>query len=293
MNRVNGSVRAREDYANVRGLYYLVRTETEIDWYLQRNLYFLEDYFRASTELDTPISNQEKIMGLVATQLGITLSKLLELQFNPDEIYRLIATKKLYVDLSAADLASEAKKVQLFLSVETAYSIPQPIESENFGDTNNQILVKPTVGSQIIWNGIDWRVLNLGSTEVTLLNSPQNVINLSITVFEELIGSGKITVINNKTPNQSQIYSEIIDASESDCAEANRRYRIVAPYLIGSSPRNKNVPRSSFYRWIQSWKEAEQKNVRVLVLHTNTNLFTGNWNLLHRDMEIVLGLFAI
>ena len=34
-----------EDYANVRGLYYLVRTETEIDWYLQRNLYFLEDYF--------------------------------------------------------------------------------------------------------------------------------------------------------------------------------------------------------------------------------------------------------
>ena len=197
-------------------------------------------------------------MGLVATQPGITLSKLLELQFNPDEIYRLIATKKLYIDLSAADLASEAKKVQLFLSVETAYSIPQPIESENFGDTNNQILVKPDVGSQIIWDGINWQVLNLGSTEVTLLNPPQNLINLTITVFEELISSGKITVISNKTQNQSEIYSEIIDASESDCAEANRRYRIVAPYLIGSSPRNQNVPRSSFYRWIQSWKEAEQ-----------------------------------
>ena len=247
-----------EDYARAKGLYYLVRTETEIDWYLQRNLYFLEDYFRASTESNLPISNQEKIMGLVATQPGITLSKLLELQFNPDEIYSLIATKKLYVDLSAADLASDAEKVELFLSIETARSIPQPIKSENFGDTNNKIFLLPTIGSQIVWDGINWRVLNLGSTEVTLLNPPQNLINLTITVFEELISSGKITVISNKTPNQSQIYSEIIDASESDCAEANRRYRIVAPYLIGSSARNKNVPRSSFYRWIQSWREAEQ-----------------------------------
>ena len=247
-----------EDYARARGFYYLIRTETEIEWYLQRNLYFLEDYFRASTESDSPISNQEKIMGLVATQPAITLLKLLELQFNPDEIYSLIATKKLYVDLSAADLASEAEKVQLFLSIETARSIPQLIKSENFEDTKNQIFVNPTIGSQIIWDGIDWRVLNLGSTEVTLLNSSQNLINLSITVFDELISSGKITVISNKTQNQSKIYSEIIDASESDCAEANRRYQIVAPYLIGSSPRNKNVPRSSFYRWIQSWREAEQ-----------------------------------
>ena len=120
------------------------------------------------------------------------------------------------------------------------------------------MFVLPSIGSQTVWDGVDWRILNLGETEVTLLNSSQNLINLSITVFEELISSGKITVISNKTLKQSKIYSEIIDASSSDCAEANRRYRIVAPYLIGSSPRNKNVPRSSFYRWIQSWREAEQ-----------------------------------
>ncbi len=39
-----------EAYAMQWGLEYRIRTDSEIDWALQRNLYFLEDYFRAETE---------------------------------------------------------------------------------------------------------------------------------------------------------------------------------------------------------------------------------------------------
>ena len=250
-----------EEYGSARGLYYLVRTETEIDWCLQRNLYFLEDYFRDSTESQKSVSNQEKIMGLVATQPGITLLKLLEeWQLNPDEIYSLITSQQLYVDLSAADLASEAEKVRIFLSSETADSTPQLIESGNLGEhyPQSQGLIEPTIGSQIVWDGIDWVVLNLGKREVTLLNSEQKVVNLPIKVFEELIIQGQLTVISTTRLEHCKVHSGIIRASESDCAEANRRYRLIAPYLTGSATRDESVPRSTFYRWVQSWREAEQ-----------------------------------
>ncbi|MGB5636291.1 MAG: hypothetical protein WBM86_26415, partial [Waterburya sp.] len=45
--------------------------------------------------------------------------------------------------------------------------------------------------------------------------------------------------------------------SESDCAEANRRYRIIAPYLAGST-RDESVPKRTFYRWVRHWRQAEQ-----------------------------------
>ena len=249
-----------EAYAKARGLNYVVRTETEIDWSIQRNLYFLEDYFRAKTGSPSPLSNQQKIMGLVETQPGITLSKLLEWELNPDEIYSLIATKQLYVDLSAADLASEPEKVRLFLSIESAKITPRIIESWNLTDKNPQTheLIKPTIGSQIVWDGIDWLVLNRGNTEVTLLNSQQNVINLPITVFEQLITQGQLTVTNTNSPQLAPENSRIKTASSSDCAEANRRYRIIAPYLKGSSPRDESVPARTFYRWVRSWRQAEQ-----------------------------------
>ena len=164
-----------EAYAMQWGLEYHVRTETEIDWNLQRNLYFLEDYFRAKTESESLLPNQEKIIGLVESQPGITLLKLWEWELNPDEIYSLIATKQIYVDLSAADLASEPEKVRVFLSIESAKAASQISESWNSTDKNliSQGLIQPTIGSQIVWDGIDWLVLNLGNTEVTLLNSQQ------------------------------------------------------------------------------------------------------------------------
>ena len=249
-----------EAYAMQWGLEYRIRTDSEIDWALQRNLYFLEDYFRAETESKSRLVNEQKIIGLVESQPGITLLKLLEWELNPDEIYSLIASKELYVDLSTADLASEPEKVQLFLSIESAKASPQLSESGNSTDKNliSQGLIKPTIGSKLVWDGIDWLVLNLGNTEVTLLNSQQKVINLAIAVFEQLITQGQLIVISPNSLNQTSGSWRIKSASESDCREANRRYRLIAPYLTGSGSRDLSVPRRTFYRWVKSWRQAEQ-----------------------------------
>jgi hypothetical protein len=45
---IGGDVRYSEDYAQAMGLYYRLRTNAEIDWVVQNNLQFLEDYFRGA-----------------------------------------------------------------------------------------------------------------------------------------------------------------------------------------------------------------------------------------------------
>jgi transposase InsO family protein len=48
-------------------------------------------------------------------------------------------------------------------------------------------------------------------------------------------------------------------ASEQDCAEANRRYQIIAPYLSADKPaQNQEVSTRTIQRWLSRWHKAEQ-----------------------------------
>ena len=64
-----------EAYARSLGLYYRLRTDTEINWILQNNLRFLEDYFRG-TSLTVEAKQQALITTLVTEKSGITLAEL-------------------------------------------------------------------------------------------------------------------------------------------------------------------------------------------------------------------------
>lgn len=75
-----------------------------------------------------------------------------------------------------------------------------------------------------------------------------------------------------KTKKMEQLLDS---ASEQDCAEANRRYQIIAPYLSADKPaqsraclrrgnlakfarQNQEVSTRTIQRWLRQWKEAEQ-----------------------------------
>ncbi len=66
------------------------------------------------------------------------------------------------------------------------------------------------------------------------------------------------TESKSRLVNEQKIIGLVESASESDCLEANRRYRLIAPYLTGSGSRDPSVPRRTFYRWVKSWRQAEQ-----------------------------------
>ena len=59
-----------------------------------------------------------------------------------------------------------------------------------------------------------------------------------------------------KTKKMEQLLDS---ASEQDCAEANRRYQIIAPYLSADKPaQNQEVSTRTIQRWLSRWHKAEQ-----------------------------------
>ncbi|MHB1934998.1 MAG: transposase family protein [Acidobacteriaceae bacterium] len=110
-----------EKYASIFGLYYRVRSSAEINWVLQRNLQFLEDYLRFD-QASTAGFVDPAIRGMVESEPGILLADLLEhasVLAKPDQIYLLIASGELYVDLAAAAIV-EPGQVRVFIDAEIA-----------------------------------------------------------------------------------------------------------------------------------------------------------------------------
>ncbi len=110
-----------EAYASEIGLYYCVRSSAEINWVLQRNLQFLEDYLRFDGASVTGFVDQA-IKGAVQAEPGILLRDVLERVKDVakhDDIYLLIASGEVYVDLGAAAIV-EPERVRVFTNAKIA-----------------------------------------------------------------------------------------------------------------------------------------------------------------------------
>jgi len=108
-----------ERLAEPFGLCYRLRSSADIDWVFQRNLRFLEDYLALEpTVID---EHSADILRLVLDQPGLPLDELIEQLGNPsvDDIYPLIASNRIYVDLHAAPLA-EPERVRVFRDADVA-----------------------------------------------------------------------------------------------------------------------------------------------------------------------------
>ncbi|MBU7587306.1 MAG: DDE-type integrase/transposase/recombinase [Nostoc sp. TH1S01] len=129
-------------YAEKLGLYYRIRLDTEIDWIKYRNRLFLKAYTAEDYQVDPEIA--ENLVKLISLNPGISYWELIHTQqSNPDDINALIATQKIYINLSAAPLA-EPEKVQLFRDQEIAVAYVQMMKSQpNNGTILNILDVKP------------------------------------------------------------------------------------------------------------------------------------------------------
>jgi len=96
-----------EKYASLLGLLYRVRSSAEINWVVQRNLQFLENYVGRNSAHGNQ-GAKEWALARVSAEPGIRLSEvfLSTLEgMSRDDIYALIANRELYVDLREAPLA--------------------------------------------------------------------------------------------------------------------------------------------------------------------------------------------
>ena len=243
-----------EEHAAQYGFFYRVRSSSEIDWVLQRNLLFLEDYLRAEmNDLDEKAIGSA--MSLIAEHPGITLQEFLALsKVSSDIVFAMIAQGQLYVDLRATPLA-ESQRVRVFQDRETAQGYTVIVSS--FSGSNPFVTV--ALGASVIWDGRSWTIANLGATQATLLAADGSLIDLPQTTFEGLIKTGKLTAPTNAKGLEirSAIHELLSKASPADFDEANRRYRIITPRLAGHRLEGKKVPARTIRRWVSRWKSAE------------------------------------
>lgn len=132
------------------GLYYRVRSGAEINWNLQRNLLFLEDYFHTESYPQDQ-ETAEKITALISAIPGITLAELLNQEIKADEIYALIAQEKVYVNLQIAPLASQPERVQIFPDILTSKSFLAEAEKYQIiiSTTSSKVPVRKIAKKQI------------------------------------------------------------------------------------------------------------------------------------------------
>jgi putative transposase len=176
-------------YAEPLGLYYRVRSSTEIDWTFQRNIQFLDDYLRADPSA-IPISSRETARAHVSAVAGLRLDELLQATketVSADDIFGMIAANILFVNLHAAALA-EPSQVEVYPSPEAA-SACRPCSP---GKPQLLSLAVLQCGNTVTWDGRLWKVANMGKTSIGLLSEDQKLAELPMAAFETLVAQKRV-----------------------------------------------------------------------------------------------------
>ena len=262
------------EYAEPLGLYYRLVSSAEIDWTLQRNLEFLEDYHRGR-RVPIPAEIAAAICAAVAAEPGITLAALLRTtrqESSRDNVFALIAEETLYVDLSAAALADDLGVVHIFKDQATAQAISVVTGTAAVkGGAGGSMLPAPInvqVGASFLWDGRAVKILNVGQNRLSLLAENEKIVEVRQAHWEELLRSGKVTAVQ---PLEDTALAEARDkaakliaaASPDELVAANFRYSVLEPYLQTGSPIVEPLPPRcppvrSLRRWRSSYSEAEK-----------------------------------
>lgn len=252
-----------EAYATALGCDYRVRSAAQINWIFQRNLLFLEDYLRAEDPLARVApAAQAEVLRQVAAAPGLTVQDLLPrlTQATSDDLYGLLATEHLYVDLSRVPLA-EPERVPLFIDRLTAqaYALMQESGAEPSELPAPGVALAANV--PILWDGRPWTIANTGATEVTLLASEGTLLVVPQAPFSELVAQGKVRGVPTAHPLglSPEARTRLAQAGPADLQEANRRYALIQSLLHHAAPPKTVISARTLRRWVAHYRRAAQE----------------------------------
>jgi putative transposase len=245
-----------EEYAKGLDFFYRIQSSAQIDWVYQRNLRFLEDYLRVSCSSVAP-EVTEAIRLLVMRKPAATLLELLNSLTlgTVDDLYFLIATERVYVDLSQTPLA-DPQHVHVFLDREQAEAyVPLRQSSVHMFPRTSSSAVTLTAGMLLWWDGKPWRVLNLGETMVSLLSPEKQLVDFPIEVFDALLREKKVTVATPLSDDTRRVeeLERLRSASPRQLEVATERYK-----LLGRANAAQGIiPARTLRGWREAFREAE------------------------------------
>ena len=243
------------------GFFYRVVSSKEIDWTLQRNLEFLDDYFRVDASAVSAAA-REAVLTQVSQKPGLSLEELCNLTggtANRDDIFLLIAHEEVFVDLYKVALV-ETEYVKVYPDETTALAYASVLEVPYSALVHAPAYVDIKHGTPVNWNGNVWKIVNAGDGLVGMLAGDNAFTELPLAVFEQLVAGGRIAGVQRESAPQThpEVERLLAQAEKEDLAEANRRVEIVRAALRGEQVAE-GVPQSTLDRWKREYRRAEQK----------------------------------
>lgn len=254
-----------EEYATLFGLFFKVWSDVQVSWAFQNNILWLDDYLRFERPPIEP-STITAIKSLVEERRGLSLAELLEADTSasPDDIYALIATRQIYVDLYSSKL-SNAHAVKVFLNeaIALAYGQAQLIQAPASPDGFQRI--KITIGVRLNWDGEVWQISNTGANKTSLQRADGQLVSLNNEQLDTLIDRGEIIAVDQVSRHddlQKAVNDLLLQASSKAMEDASKRYEAIKPYLEESSP---TCPTKTLKRWRDLYRAAEREYGNGLV----------------------------
>lgn len=239
-----------EKHAAKYGFRHVVVSTAEFDRTQIRNTVFLEDYLDENTPQVSDEARQN-VLSIVSNEPGITLSYLLERRFEAgataDDIYTLIATGTIYVNLSDEAFVNR-DRVWVYPNREAAESLA-PIAQYPLLPKGK--FVDEEVGTRLVWNNKVLDIVHVGANKIFFDGEKGAAPCISRSLFKELIMKGEIRAVYNVTGASPDLRwkKELDDATEKAKAEAYRRLQIIQSYQHGDP-----LPPKCSLRSIKRWR---------------------------------------
>ncbi len=255
-----------DDHAATLGLRFHVISSTDIDWIYQRNLIFMESYLRKRdlTVADAAVAEIDDVMG---TGGAAPLSELLDRihTATADDIYTLLAARRLHVDLRQEPLA-EPRRVWVFRSAAMARAHAF-VQGQPILPGDGLSCVRMRVGEMIDWDGTPWRIASTGRAtgKIGLVRVGDEgrgeVLLVDRSDVESLVRQGIITGISaqRQTEAEQEAQDLVARATDKEIDEALAKSRMVLARREGTDEDADQTPESTFYRWAGRWDNALDK----------------------------------
>ncbi|UNP76225.1 DDE-type integrase/transposase/recombinase [Bacillus nitratireducens] len=245
--------------ASQLGLDFVVRSSAEIDINVYRNLIFLEAYLKNG---DYTVSEEKKkeILNILSSNLGMKLSELLTSlkTTNADDVYTLIVKNEIYVDLVKYIIAN-SNDVPIFLSEQHSKAF-ESINSTKTENIHPITAVTIDVNATVMWDGIVWRIVNVGFQSISLYSDGNGLLELPKIHFIELLNNGRIDHKNEKEEGRkyAPFIENILEMGPEELAKANRKINVVKRKLNNEKIPSSEVSERTLRQWVKDYKEAQQ-----------------------------------
>ena len=242
------------------GIRYRITSTAEINPVEARNMLFLEDYLRPEG-LTLPEKSKTYVMATVAAQEGIVLSHLLEacakLDIEADDVYALIVTGHIYVDLETVALA-EPYAVPVFSDWRATLTASAKLA---VAKCSGPVTIELEVGTKLNWDNNIYQIVNASSERVWIKPKEGDAVPLETAEIYNLIKTGLLTAVAPPTSNSfNPTAAKILSSTPlKQLQKAHDRYQQILPYLTGDPDElSDSVAERTLRRLLRQFRDGQE-----------------------------------